>query len=93
MGKIFSILGFAGSLRRGSQNKARPRAVRELVPEGVVLAIFDPEGIPPFNQDLEDEPVDRVRNSRQRSRPQPGVIEGAERNRNRWRAREPHERI
>jgi chromate reductase len=61
MGKTFRILGFAGSLRRGSYNKALLRAAQELVPEGVVLEIFDLEGIPPFNQDLENEPVDKVK--------------------------------
>ncbi len=57
----FSILGFAGSLRRGSFNKAILRAAVELAPEGVDLEIFDLEGIPPFNQDLEGEPPERVR--------------------------------
>jgi chromate reductase len=61
MEKTFKILGFAGSLRRGSYNKALMRAARELVPEGVVLEIFDLEGIPPFNQDLENEPADKVK--------------------------------
>jgi chromate reductase len=61
MEKNFRILGFAGSLRRDSYNKALLRAALELVPEGVVLDIFDLEGIPPFNQDLENEPVERVK--------------------------------
>jgi chromate reductase len=57
----FKILGFAGSLRKDSYNKALLRAALELVPEGVELDIFDLDGIPPFNQDLENEPVDRVK--------------------------------
>ncbi|HET6516161.1 MAG TPA: NAD(P)H-dependent oxidoreductase [Thermodesulfovibrionales bacterium] len=61
MGKVFKILGFAGSLRRDSFNKALLRAARELVPENVELEIFDLEGIPPFNQDLEQEPVEKVK--------------------------------
>src|SRR5919202_4620929 len=47
------ILGFAGSLRVGSYNKALLRAAANLLPENATLEIFDLEGIPPFNQDLE----------------------------------------
>jgi chromate reductase len=47
------ILGFAGSLRKGSYNRAVLRAAKELVPEGAELEIFDLGGIPPFNADLE----------------------------------------
>ncbi|MEJ2033508.1 MAG: NAD(P)H-dependent oxidoreductase, partial [Deltaproteobacteria bacterium] len=36
------------------------RAALELVPEGVELETFDLEGIPLFNQDLENEPVEKV---------------------------------
>jgi chromate reductase len=61
MGEAFKILGFAGSLRRGSYNKALLRAAVELVPEGVDLEIFDLEGIPSYNQDLEDHPVEKVK--------------------------------
>ncbi|MCX6694852.1 MAG: NAD(P)H-dependent oxidoreductase, partial [Candidatus Altiarchaeota archaeon] len=49
-----TILGFAGSLRKGSYNKAVLKAAGELLPEGVSLETFDLEGIPPFNQDLEN---------------------------------------
>jgi len=47
-----TILGFAGSLRKGSYNKALLRAAKELLPEGASLEIFDLEGIPPYNDDL-----------------------------------------
>lgn len=60
MASTFSILGFAGSLRQGSYNKALLRAAGELLPTGAKLEIFDLDGIPLFNQDLEMEPVDRV---------------------------------
>ncbi len=55
------ILGFAGSLRKGSYNRAILRAAQELVPSGAQLEIFDLEGIPPFNQDLENDPPAKVR--------------------------------
>jgi chromate reductase len=61
MEKSVKILGFAGSLRKGSYNKALLRAALELLPEGVDLEIFDLEGIPPFNQDMEDQPVEKVK--------------------------------
>jgi len=53
MNNPISILGFAGSLRKDSYNKALLRAALELLPKGSRLEIFDLEGIPPFNQDLE----------------------------------------
>jgi len=54
MDKQIKILGFAGSLRKGSYNKAILRAALELLPEDAKLEIFDLEGIPPFNSDLEN---------------------------------------
>lgn len=61
MAKVFKILGFAGSLRTQSYNKALLRAAQTLTPEGVELEIFDLEGMPLFNQDLENEPVQRLK--------------------------------
>ncbi len=61
MSKSVSILGFAGSLRKGSYNKALLRAALELLPKGARLEIFDLEGIPLFNQDLETRIPKRVR--------------------------------
>ncbi|MBI1921580.1 MAG: NAD(P)H-dependent oxidoreductase [Geobacter sp.] len=55
-----SILGFAGSLRQGSYNRALLRAAQEMVPPGAKLEIFDLAGIPPFNQDLENQPAEKV---------------------------------
>jgi chromate reductase len=60
MERPVNILGFAGSLRKGSYNKALLRAALELVPKGAVLEIFDIDGIPPFNQDLESQPSEKV---------------------------------
>jgi chromate reductase, NAD(P)H dehydrogenase (quinone) len=55
-----SILGFAGSLRQGSYNRAILRAAQEMVPPGAKLEIFDLAGISPFNQDLEMQPAEKV---------------------------------
>ena len=61
MDKQVNILGFAGSLRKGSFNKALLREAAKLVPSGAKLEIFDLEGIPPFNQDQESSPPERVK--------------------------------
>jgi len=53
MDKEVSIFGFAGSLRKGSYNRAMLRAAAELLPEGARLEVFELDEIPPFNQDLE----------------------------------------
>ena len=53
MEKQIKILAFAGSLRKGSYNKALVRAAVEVAPENVAMEVFDLEGIPPFNQDNE----------------------------------------
>lgn len=57
---MISILGFAGSLRKGSYNRALLRAAAELMPKDVKFEIFDLEGIPPFNQDLEAKVPEKV---------------------------------
>lgn len=47
------VVGFAGSLRRASFNRALLRAAAEEVPEGMVLEILDVSKVPVFNADLE----------------------------------------
>ncbi|MCL4399585.1 NAD(P)H-dependent oxidoreductase [Candidatus Parvarchaeota archaeon] len=51
-GKI-TVLGFAGSLRRDSFNKAVLNTAKRHAPEGVEVEIFDLEGVPLYNQDEE----------------------------------------
>jgi chromate reductase len=46
-------LGFAGSLRQGSYNRALLRAAQELAPEGMVIEIFDLTPVPFYNADVE----------------------------------------
>lgn len=48
-----NVLAFAGSLRKGSYNRALLRAAQEESPEGMSLEIFDLEGIPLYNADVE----------------------------------------
>ena len=61
MSNPFRIFGFAGSLRQDSFNKAILRAAGEVLPAGVELTIFDLEGIPLFNADLDKQPLPKVR--------------------------------
>jgi chromate reductase len=74
MNKPFTILGIAGSLRKTSYNRAALRAAQELVPEGVTLEIVDLEGIPPFNQDDEAHPPERVGQLKQRIRAADAIL-------------------
>jgi chromate reductase len=60
MNTPIAILGIAGSLRQASYNRAALRAAERLVPEGARLDIFDLAGIPPFNQDDDQNPPPRV---------------------------------
>jgi chromate reductase, NAD(P)H dehydrogenase (quinone) len=48
------ILGFAGSLRRGSYNRGLIRAAVELAPPGTAVEMFELGDIPLYNQDIED---------------------------------------
>jgi len=48
------ILGFAGSLRSGSYNRALLRAATEEAPEGMTIETFDLAPIPLYNQDVEE---------------------------------------
>ncbi len=61
MDNTINILGFAGSLRKGSYNRALLGAAVELTPRDARLEIFGLEGIPVFNQDLEQSMPDKVR--------------------------------
>jgi chromate reductase len=53
MAESIHVLGIAGSLRRGSLNRAALRAAGELLPESMTLETFDLTPIPMFNGDLE----------------------------------------
>lgn len=55
------IFAFAGSLRKDSYNKAILRAAAQLLPENAEIEIFDLEGIPLFNQDIEMNAIEKVK--------------------------------
>ena len=60
MEKPVMILGIAGSLRRNSYNRAALKAARQLVPKDAQMEVFELDGIPPYNQDEEQNPPERV---------------------------------
>ena len=66
--KQFKILAFAGSLRKASYNKALVRAAVEEAPENITIEVFDLEGIPLFNQDLENILPQRVKEYKEKIR-------------------------
>ena len=66
--KKIRILGIPGSLRKSSYNKLALKAAIELAPDNAQIEIFDIEGIPPFNQDLEQDPPQRVREFKRKIR-------------------------
>jgi chromate reductase len=68
------VLGIAGSLRKGSWNRAALRAAQALAPEGVTVELFDLDGIPLFNQDDEAAPPARVVELRARVRAADAIL-------------------
>ena len=51
--RVFNVVGFAGSLRRGSYNRALLRAATELAPPAIHIVIHELDGIPLYNGDVE----------------------------------------
>jgi chromate reductase len=74
MAKKVSILGFAGSLRKASYNRALLSAALELVPQDAALEIFDLDGIPPFNQDMESVPPEKVKEFKSKVRSADAIL-------------------
>jgi chromate reductase len=74
MNQKVHILGFAGSLRKQSYNKAILAVATETVSDDASLEVFDLEGIPPFNQDLELQPLDKVKDFKARIRAADAIL-------------------
>lgn len=53
MAETVRILGVAGSLRRGSLNRALLRAAQGLAPEGMTIDSFELDDVPLYNGDME----------------------------------------
>jgi chromate reductase, NAD(P)H dehydrogenase (quinone) len=63
-----TILGIAGSLRKGSFNRMALHAAQHLAPKDARIETFDLHGIPPFNQDEEANPPAAVTEFKKRIR-------------------------
>jgi chromate reductase, NAD(P)H dehydrogenase (quinone) len=74
MERPVTILGFAGSLRKGSYNRALLRAAKDLLPGNATLDIFELDGIPGFNQDLERTPPEEIKDFKARIRAADGIL-------------------
>jgi len=68
------ILGIAGSLRKASYNRGALRAAQQLCPEGAKIEVFELHGIPPFNQDEEKNPPQKVIEFKQKIRSADAIL-------------------
>jgi chromate reductase len=68
------ILGIAGSLRRQSYNRALLRAATQIAPEGAAIDVFEIDGIPPFSEDDEQDPPEKVLELKRRIRESDAVL-------------------
>src|SRR5437879_13923773 len=68
MSSTIHILGFAGSLRKKSYNRATLKVAQELMPEGAELEIITLDDLPLFNQDHENNEPEVVRNFKEKIR-------------------------
>jgi chromate reductase, NAD(P)H dehydrogenase (quinone) len=50
---VFNVVGFAGSLRSGSYNRALLRTAKDLAPPSLQIMICELDGIPLYNDDIE----------------------------------------
>ena len=68
------VLAFAGSLRKASFNRMLAEASVRLAPKGMTIEHFLLDGLTCFNQDLETDPPDVVRNLREKARAADGIL-------------------
>src|SRR5437763_12934578 len=61
MSSTIHILGFAGSLRKKSYNRAALKVAQELAPDGVKFEIVPLDDLPLYNQDYENDEPEAVR--------------------------------
>ena len=66
MDRMLKILGFAGSLRKGSYNKALLHTARDSAPKDVEIEIFDLEGFRRITRTWTTTCLQRSGNSRRR---------------------------
>src|SRR5216684_6926926 len=74
MPSTIHIVGFTGSLREKSYNKAALRAAQELLPPGAELEILSAGDLPHYNQDLERDEPEAVRTFKEAIRQADAVL-------------------
>ena len=74
MNQKIKILGFAGSLRKGSFNKALLRAAVQLCPENAEIETIDLDGIPQFSEDIEHQPPQKIIDFKEKIRAADGIL-------------------
>ena len=74
MAEKVKILGIAGSLRKGSFNQSALRAAADLVPDGAEIEIYDIDGFPGYNQDLDSDPPAKVPEFKQKIREADAIL-------------------
>jgi chromate reductase, NAD(P)H dehydrogenase (quinone) len=71
---VIKILGIAGSLRKGSYNRAALRVAQTVAPSGVEVEIFEIDGIPGFSEDDEKNPPEKVTKFKERIRAADAIL-------------------
>ncbi len=74
MKEKIKILGIAGSLRKNSYNKALLRAAVELAPADAEIETFDIAGIPPYNQDQDNDQPESVKEFKRKIREADAIL-------------------
>ncbi len=74
MTEKIKILGIAGSLRKGSYNRAALNAAVGLVPDGAEIEVFEIDGLPGFNEDDEKNPPAKVVELKQKIRAADAIL-------------------
>ena len=72
--QILRILGISGSGRKRSYNTALLEAAKELVPGNVVLEIYDVSRFPLYNQDLESNMPEQVKEFKRKIRAADAIL-------------------
>ncbi|MCL4403746.1 NAD(P)H-dependent oxidoreductase, partial [Patescibacteria group bacterium] len=68
------ILGISGSLRKGSYHTQLLKAAQSLAPQGVTVDIAGIGDLPLFNQDLEQDPPESVKELKRRIKESDAVL-------------------
>ena len=72
--RTIRILGISGSGRKGSYNTALLKTTRELAPENVIMEIYDVSKFPLYNQDLEVQMPESIRDFKRKIREADAIL-------------------